>query len=399
MSKRGFILFGVVSLALTFIVIIIPLISWSANEFSWTSRSFMSLRALNLADAGAELAVWEIAHNGAQFPAWSGINPKTLTISSFTDNTGAAAGDISVSVDNTSPGHYLVTSVGYVPNQAEEIVKKTVKVKVFPHALFNNAIFGDSLVSLSGNTLVDSYNSSFGPYNPITAGSNADVGTNAAVTRSENAVIKGDVFIGPDGTVSGINLPYVTGETYYSANNVELEPVTLPSDFTGLPNLGALSVGGKDPLTISTGNYCYESISVPGKAVLILDDNTHIYVITNFSVSGQAVVYTNSGVEIYIGQNGSFAGQGIVNKTGVPNNLRIFGLGPGSSLSYTGLSDFYGTIYAPESTLYMAGNAACYGALVGDDVTLAGNIQFHYDESLADNGPFSGYDIAYWQED
>ena len=133
-NKRAFILLSVTLVSLAFIVIIIPLISWTVHEFSWTTRSFKSLRALNLADAGAELAVWDIIHNNAQFAGWSGINPKTLTLSSFTDNFGAVIGDISVSAQNTSPGNYLITSTGFIPTLASPIVKKTVKVKVFPTA-------------------------------------------------------------------------------------------------------------------------------------------------------------------------------------------------------------------------------------------------------------------------
>src|SRR3989338_2095476 len=135
LNRKGFVLISVLAISLVFVMVILPLIAWTSNEFSWTSRSFMSLRALNLADGGAELAVWEIVHNGGQFTGWSGMNPKTLTISSFADNYGTVIGDITISVDNTSPENYLVTSTSYVPNTSSTIIRKTVKVKVFPHAL------------------------------------------------------------------------------------------------------------------------------------------------------------------------------------------------------------------------------------------------------------------------
>ncbi|MDP3790384.1 MAG: hypothetical protein Q8R48_08310 [Candidatus Omnitrophota bacterium] len=399
LNRRGFVLIGVVCLCLAFIVIILPLIAWSVNEFLWTTHSFMALRALNLADAGAELAVWEIVHNNALFTAWSGENPKTLTLSSFTDNFGETVGDVTISVQNTSPGNYLVTSLGFVPSASNQKTKKTVKVKVFPHALFNNAVFGYDSVTMAGGGITDSYNSAVAPYTPLTAGSNADVGTNGVLAITGNGTISGDLFVGPQGAVSGATSGNVTGETYYFGADVDLERFALPDAFITIPSSGDLVLAGKDTLTLPSNDYRYESVSVDAKASLTIGANSRIYVYNDFYIGGQATVFTNAGVEIYLGGDGTFAGQGIVNVTGIASNLQIYGLNSGTTLSFSGQNDFYGTVYAPESTVYMAGNANYYGAIVGGNVTVTGGLNFHYDEALAQNGPFSGYDIAYWQED
>lgn len=398
-NKTGFILFSVICATLILIIIIIPLISWTANEFSWTNRSFNSLRALNLADAGAELAVWEIIHNGALFTGWSGVNPKTLIISSFTDNFGETIGDITLSAGSAAPDNYLITSTGFVPGVADYEVRKIVKVKVFPRALFNNGIFGYDSVTLSGNTLVDSFDSSEGPYLPLTAGSDGDVGTNGDLTLSENAVVNGDAFIGPSGTITGNTPEHLTGETFYSADDVELEGLPSIDDFIVLPSAGNYVLSGNNSDIILPGDYRYESMTVDGKAVLTISSNTRIYIHNDFTIAGQAEVVTNDNVEFYIGGDGNFAGQGIVNTSEIASNLQIFGVGDGTSMSFTGLSDSYGTFFAPKSSIYMAGDADYYGAVVGKTAELAGNIKFHYDEDLTQSGPFLGYDIAYWQED
>ncbi len=397
-KKKGFVLISALFFSLIFLVIIIPIISWSVNEYSWTSRSFMALKALNLADAGAELAIWDIMHNNAQFMGWSGSNPKTLTINDFIDNSGDAAGSISIKATNTSPGNYLVESTGFVPSIDNTIVKKTVKVKVFPHALFNNGLFGYSTVNLAGNTIVDSYNSDLGPYSLLTAGSNGDIGSNGILNFTENSIVNGDIFIGPSGSLSPTTPSHVKGDTVYSGKEVEIDPVEVPNYLISASSQGNYSLAGQNEVIIPSGDYRYESISISAKAILTISSNTRMYVHNDFYISGQSKVVTNDGVEIYIGGAGNFAGQGIVNTSGLASNLRIYGVNPTSSLSYTGQSDFYGTLYAPQSTIYMAGDASFYGAAVGDNITLGGNIQFHYDEALADNGPFSGYDVAYWQE-
>ncbi|MEE9500181.1 MAG: hypothetical protein V3V42_02685 [Candidatus Omnitrophota bacterium] len=398
--KRGFILFSIVLISCISILLVIPLITWPINEYSWTIRSFKSLKALNLADAGAELAVWEIVHNGAQFTGWTGGNPKALNLTSFTDNAGGLVGDIAIDLEETSPDNYLITSAGLVSFSNNVTIGKTVKGKVFPRALFSNGIFGYGSVTVSGNTLIDSYNSSEGPYSPSTAGSNGDVGTNGTLTLADNAMLNSDVFIGPNGSVSGDLSAHVTGETYYSGNDVELyDPPFDEAYFISLPSQGNLVVTGMDNYIIHPGDYRYESIIVEGQASLTIRANTRLYVHNDFYVTGQAVVYTEQAVEIYLGGNGDFAGQGIVNTGSDPKDLQIYGVRNGTDLRFTGINDFYGTIFASGSDIYMAGNAGYYGAVVGGNVTLAGNAQLHYDEILLSSGPFKGYNIAYWQED
>ena len=51
-------------------------------------------------------------------------------------------------------------------------------------------------------------------------------------------------------------------------------------------------------------------------------------------------------------------------------------------MQLTGQADFYGSIYAPNATVLMAGGADYYGALVGRVIDFGGNFYFHLDESL-----------------
>jgi len=400
-NKKGFILFSVICICLVFIIVILPLINWTVNEFSWTTRSFMSLRALNLADAGAELAVWEIVHNSAQFTGWTGVNPKTRSLSSFTDNLGETIGDISVTALTLSPDNYLITSSGLIPNAANPSTAKTVKVRVFPHRLFNNGLFGDDSVTLNGNAFADSYDSSLGPYSSLLARDNADVGTNGTLSMVGNSHIHGDVFVGEEGSLPSGTESRITGDVNYFGEVIELDPVPQNKyDYlSALPNPGGLSLKSNDTQTLPTGNYHYSSISVSGNAVLTFAVNCHILLDGDFSTSGNGQVVCQAGAEFYIGGSGSFSGNGIVNTAGIPADVQLYGLGEGTSFDFTGNSNFSGTVYAPGSSVKISGNGAFFGAVVGNDITISGNGGFHYDESLASSNLTSGYDIAYWQED
>src|SRR5262249_10259352 len=54
-----------------------------------------------------------------------------------------------------------------------------------------------------------------------------------------------------------------------------------------------------------------------------------------------------------------------------------------NDFKYAGTSDTACLVYAPESNVVMKGSATIYGAVVASDITISGNVQFHYDESLA----------------
>lgn len=400
LNKSGFIFLGVLGIIFVIVVVIIPLLTWPISEYSFTTRSFKSLKALNLADAGAEIAIWEIVYDGATFNGWTTVdsNKKRLTINSFPNNIGQVVGDVTIEAYSDEPNHYLITSVGTVVFTPGSTVSKTVKVKVFPHALFNNGIFGNEAVTITGSSSVDSYDSSVAPYDPLDPGSGGDVGTNGILTLDGDGVVDGDIFVGPDGSVVGDIASHVTGEDYYSGIDTELEDVPFPNLFLTLPSAGNFLLTNGS-FIIPTGDYRYESVAVEGKGSLVLSEDTRLYIHNDFSIAGKATVLTNAGAEIFIGGNGTFAGNGIVNTTGIPGNLIIYGVNDSTSLNFTGTNDFYGTVYAPESTIVMSGDAQYYGAAIGNDVQLLGGIEFHFDENLLQTGPMVGYDIAYWQED
>lgn len=392
-NKKGFLLISMLSFTIILSLIIIPLISWSVNEYKWTSRSYMSLQALNLADAGAESAIWEIAYNNELFTSWSGTNPKTITITSFKDGNNRTIGDITVSADKTSASHYTITSTGFVPNASNPIATKTVKVFLLPKVLFNNAVFGNTSVTLSGITLVDSY---LAPYSALTARENGDIGTNNILKMVGAATVKGDALVAPGGSATGVE-SRITGELFYASDPAELDPVALPDCFDGVPVSPDIKLPG-GTATLPSGNYRYEEIDLSSDAVLTINSDTNIYISESIAVTASARINTGANVAFYISGDANFAGQGIVNTSGVPSNLQIYGIGSTTTIDYSGGSDFYGVIYAPECDVSTGGNSSIYGAIVGNVVTLGGTGALHYDESLSDNGPAQGYTIIYWQE-
>lgn len=144
-------------------------------------------------------------------------------------------------------------------------------------------------------------------------------------------------------------------------------------------------------ISLAGGGSSAESLSIsPGyKVVLIID---------TINVTGQAeiTIPATSGLAIYATGNVVIGGQGVTNAgttaatVGQPKNFQVWGTAAGDgntttneqTIDIAGNGVFSGTVYAPNATVKVAGNGGAMGAIVGNDIKVAGNGEFHYDESL-----------------
>jgi hypothetical protein len=69
-------------------------------------------------------------------------------------------------------------------------------------------------------------------------------------------------------------------------------------------------------------------------------------------------------------------------------NFSIIGLASSTSIRYSGGAPLIGTIYAPTASVTIVGNSDVTAAVVGNTVTLSGDMGLHFDESLKHAGRF-----------
>jgi len=154
--------------------------------------------------------------------------------------------------------------------------------QVFDGFPFKGAVFTQGTMSLGGG-LTDSYNSNLGPYNPATAGSNGDIGSNSSITLSGGFVVKGDATA--HGTISGSS--GVTGTVTQNAPLVATPPTPpcptggyTPAQYipTGRgvqynASTGVLKVqgGGNLTLTAPPTKYYFKSVDVTGGSTITLN--------------------------------------------------------------------------------------------------------------------------------
>ncbi|HEX7447200.1 MAG TPA: pilus assembly protein TadG-related protein [Pirellulales bacterium] len=237
---------------------------------------------------------------------------------------------------------------------------------------------GINEVSVVGDAKTDSYSSWAGPYSAATAGAQGSICSNGPIGLVGNASVRGDAHPGPGQTVAKIGHASITGSTAPRTSAMQLPPVNLaaaatlndnqniPMTLLGknpLNGQGALTLNGRDTLTLPPGTYYFSSLKLVGSSSLEISGPTTIYCTGSFDCGGGS----------------------LVNATQLPRNLQVYCTGP--LLKLSGNADFYGTVYAPSTPLLIIGTADFYGTLVGSDLVVIGNPRLHADQSL---GPLQG---------
>jgi len=234
------------------------------------------------------------------------------------------------------------------------------------------AFVGLNGVSLNGVAYTDSYNSDIGPYSAATAGSLGNVCSNGPISLVGGSHIYGDAHPGQGYTVSGgssvsgsttplggiVVVPPINFQNYAISNSNSTIGLTSKGN-NPVSGSGAFSLSGNESLTLSTGTYYF----------------------TSFSMSGNSTLNINGSVVIYCTGNFTQTGGSISNLGHKPRDFQIYC--SGSSVELKGSSVFYGFVYAPNAAITRnGGSAECYGALLGNTLSLGGSVGVHFDQSL-----------------
>ena len=95
--ERGAIFIVTLLVVVIMLLLSTPFLFKLSGQYRTTDKSFKSLAATNLAEAGVERAIWEMNHG--DISTWEGNSSlRTMTISSFQAAGGASVGDIEINV-------------------------------------------------------------------------------------------------------------------------------------------------------------------------------------------------------------------------------------------------------------------------------------------------------------
>lgn len=301
------------------------------------------------------------------------LRRQTLSLGTAAFTTSPLVGSDSItSVTLTSAGTPAAAAAGsypIVPSAAVAGGSTNLQNYAITYVNGTLAVLNAGLVGLNGVTvstsggLIDSFDSSHGAYKNANRGSSALVLSNGAVSLA-GVSLAGDVM---GSTVSVASSAHVTGLVTQAAPSPLLTaaPVTRCAalsktagkggKFSYSPKTGNLKVVS-GTVTLKNGTYCFNNVVLSPKSTL--------------AVSGPVTIHLR----------GKLSGKGaLFNKTSRPGSLRIdTSFKGGNALALVGGSHAYMTVYAPATTVSIAGGSF-FGTVLAGTVKLTGKTAFHAD--------------------
>jgi hypothetical protein len=419
-SEEGGTLVTVLIVCVVVALMLTAYLSMLSYQHRFSQRSQVWNNCIPMCEAGVEEA---LAHMNYALTTNFASDGWWLVGSTYRKERALNGGTFRMAIDNLMPPTITVTGILSSPIQGN--IMRAVRVKTKLNWEFPNAILAKGTVTLNGNGMVDSFNSTNslestnGQYSAALRTDHATVATTATASSSisvGNSTVFGSVGTGPGGTASiqnngnvgdiaWNNDPTKDGTIEPSRTtddvNVYISSASLPSPYgPALPPAPGIVGLTLYKYILTGGDYMISDITLATSDKMLITGKCRIYVTAGTSVSGMGsiTVATNSSVEWYTAGNVNIAGSGVINSSGLAKNFAIIGLNTCTSVSYSGTSSFIGTVYAPNATVTLNGTSDAFGALVGKTVTLMGTMNFHYDEALKGDPTHGKYLAASWQE-
>jgi hypothetical protein len=341
-TQAGFMMMGTYLLVAALSTLSLAFFSRNFFFIQNTERNHNRVLAFNMADTGIDRTMRSIELN----MNYAGTGSYSVL--------GSKGGYNTTVTTPANPMVRLIQSTGFAPSddvnaRAHETrsIDAYVQLDTTP---FEFAAFGDDNLTLNGTPVVDSYNSSDGPYGGANTGSEGDVAS--------------------DGDIELIGNPTVAGD------QVQNPKINCVPASTSIPSQGQLKIQGNMDYQLPAGTYHFDSISISGNGKLTL--------------LGPVVIYVDG--EVYIG------GNGVATSGNKPINFMLYATGE-ENIDIAGGGEFFGAVYAPASDVHYTGNSDLHGAVIAKTYQQSGSSELHYDEALKDiEAPCINVDLLSWRE-
>jgi hypothetical protein len=439
-------------------VSLVSYINLSRTSMQLSQRALWASAAMNLAENGLEEAMYSLNRRVSD-PSYSWRNAGWGTDDDeawrkWTNLPvdGAARGEIRVYVYNyTGESSPVVVARGIVrppTDSGSPNVEKWVLIRTRRATKFANGLVAREFIRFNGaNATVDSWISqpdsggSFA-YSSTRARDQASVGSVSVAVDSvavQNARIWGYAStggalpqvgpqgsIGPFGSANGfIDMNRVS--THFFANfelgfnSRTVNSFAAPVAESDLGKLAASSDPNKKVqppalVKLSTGKFKVTPL-VLNSTILEISGPVELFINAtpapdkfglDIGGTGAIRILPTGVLTIYTLCNVKIAGTGVVNggttgtTAGLPSRFQLYGQTPTATVKQTitiaGDGALSGAIYAPGASVTIAGNRDVLGSIVANDITFAGSVLFHQDESLAKLTTAAPYRLTSWNE-
>jgi hypothetical protein len=370
----------------------VGLLSLGFNGRIYSLRTASDIKARCAADAGLEMALFE-------------MNEK-LKVKPWNDSTLPEAADVklpyydatcSYKVIGTLAGGYRLQSVGK-SGDAHRAVSATIKLQ----SGFSHAILTKEQLVLKSGTTVDGYNSADSTDTDFEVDIGSQSNANDSVILNMGCVVNGDVFVATgadlDGAIKGAGT--VTGSKYTSPPE-PLPTVTAPV----LDPKPAIDVTGQTVKLTPEDSGSYPEIYLRQGVILdkkkIIDTVPSLLEVSGGDVvlhltgdiqlenSCEIVVKEDSSLTIYIDGNIHCRNGSSINMEAPSEQaetLQIYTTGQDKQfIDVKAKSEFTGIIYAPDDDVVLYAKGDAYGSVVAKSFDYKAGGNFHFDEALRDD--------------
>jgi hypothetical protein len=368
----------------------VGLLSLGMNTRVYSIRTAQEIAARCAADAGLEMALFE-------------MNEK-LKVKPWNDSTLPQAKNVklpysdevcSYRVIGDLAGGYTLISLG----ESSE-ARRFVSGRIVLQSGFNHAILTKEQLVLKSDTIVDGYNSADLTDTEFVVDIGSQSNANDSVVLNMGVVVNGDAFVatGADldeafkgaGTVTGNKhtspptpLPTVTAPDLPAKLAIDATGQTVkltPADSGTYPEiyLRQLVTKGKDAsITPSVLEVSGGEVKLHITGDIQLENSCEIQIGPNASL----IIYTDGNIHC---RNGSSINSD--NPPEMAETLQIFATGEDKQfIDIKAKSEFTGTIYAPDDDVVLYAKGDAYGSVVADSFNYMAGGNFYFDEALRDN--------------
>lgn len=244
----------------------------------------------------------------------------------------------------------------------------------------------NGFVSIKNQSVVDSYDSSAGPYGGANVGQSAVVSTNSTgpgqLAHQNSTDIWGDVFVGPGGDPATV---YTTHPTCNLGGSLKALDAPIPMPVARVPDLGP-SAGDLvyDAPGVISGDLHCDALEIDGAGSVTIDGDVRIVAEGEVTIDGggltvlagsRLTIYCMKGLSISVPVNmpGGLSGD--------PDALHIFAVGPEPVAVKGNGAALAARIYAPQGVLEIETGAKVFGTYVGNLVDMDNKAEFHMDVS------------------
>ena len=313
--------------------------------------------------------------------------------------------------------------------RASTNITRSVLIQTTNRTSFLFGILARKGITISGGGTNDSINSLDSNYltNPWSMAlehANGSIGTLESNVSSafgeSSSTIYGHVYTGPGSTVTVSGGSGGIGDASWLASNPgKIEPgwtnntlnISVPEAPTAPnatylplppPILNTYVLTGSGISGIPIYYYASAGLNISGGAtVLVTNGAVVLKCLGDFTLSGGSDLLIAKGASLtaYLNGKTTLSGGGVINGSEYATNCAFYGSTNCTSITYSGSSDFIGTVWAPEADYVQSGGSGFIGAIIANTFNQSGGKSLmRYDESLGNGGLGSVYRVVSWQE-